>query len=71
MPADEKKKSATTEMVDESALLRFEQSPGFPRDLYSNYVTAHTALDMSVTFGETAGAPDKDGKGVVNKSSRE
>lgn len=65
-----KSEQATVPQVDESAIVRFERTPSF-QSIYSNYVqTAHTAFDMSLTFGETAGVPEKDGRVLVEQKVR-
>ena len=54
----------------EAAHVKFERASDF-RSIYANYIqTAHTAFDLSVTFGETVGVPDVDGKVLVEQRAR-
>jgi hypothetical protein len=62
------KESAKVE--DETTLIRFQRSPDF-RTIYANYVqTAHTAFDVSLTFGVTSGVTEEDGKVLVEQKAR-
>lgn len=67
---DEKDLANETAAIDESTFINFQRSTNFLA-IYSNYVqTAHTAFDLSLTFGETVGLPEKDGKVLVEQKAR-
>src|SRR5436305_8728825 len=50
--------------------VKYQRSPDF-RTIYANFIqTAHTAFDVSFTFGETSGVVEEDGKALVEQKVR-